>query len=344
MTVDLQYILKQFVIDTSEFEITDFGTGLIHRTYLVSKNNEPVYILQEINTAVFKSPETIAENLESLSEFLNNRNQQVFFPVNLKTLSGNSYCINQGNYYRLTKFVAGSHSIDFCATPNDAFEAAMQFGKFTAAFKDFDVQKIKPSIPQFHDLSFRWKQFSDSLTNGNKDRIIFAEKEISQIQQEYHLVQKFDEISISTYFKQRVTHHDTKISNVLFDERGKGICVIDLDTVMPGYFISDLGDMFRTYLAFSSEEEVDFTKIIVRPDFYKALVHGYLENMSDQMTPEEIDQIDYAGEFMIYMQALRFLTDFLNDDIYYGTKYELNNYNRTINQLVLLEQFRNIKK
>lgn len=344
MGLDLQYIFNQFVIETTGFEITKFGTGLIHGTYLVSQNNKPVYILQEINTAVFKSPETIAANLESLSVFLNERNQQIFFPVAQKTLSGNSYCIEQGKYYRLTKFVEGSHSIDSCVTPNDAYEAALQFGKFTAAFKDFDVSKINPTIPQFHDLSFRWKQFSDSLANGNKDRIKFAEKEISQITQDYKIVQKFNEIKVSASFKQRVTHHDTKISNVLFNEEGKGVCVIDLDTVMPGYFISDLGDMFRTYLASATEEEVDFSLIIARPDFYKALVQGYLENMSDQMTTEEIDQIDYAGEFMIYMQALRFLTDFLNDDIYYGTKYELNNYNRTVNQLILLDQFRKIKK
>jgi Ser/Thr protein kinase RdoA (MazF antagonist) len=343
MSLDLQYIFKQFVSDTDGFEIIKFGTGLIHGTYLVSKKNNPLYILQEINTSVFKSPDTIAANLSSLSDFLNERDKHVFFPVAQKTLLGNSYCIEQGKYYRLTKFVAGSHSIDSCVTSTDAYEAALQFGKFTAAFKDFDVSTIKPTIPQFHDLTFRWKQFLDSLINGNKYRIKFAEKEINQIKQDYHIVEKFEEIKVSTSFKQRVTHHDSKISNVLFNEEGKGVCVIDLDTVMPGYFISDLGDMFRTYLASATEEEVDFSKITARPDFYKALIQGYLENMSDKMTGEEISQIDYAGEFMIYMQALRFLTDFLNDDIYYGTKYELHNYNRTINQLVLLDQFRKIK-
>jgi Ser/Thr protein kinase RdoA (MazF antagonist) len=139
-------------------------------------------------------------------------------------------------------------------------------------------------------------------------------------------------------FKLRVTHHDTKISNVLFDADGKGLCVIDLDTVMPGYFISDVGDMMRTYLSPVSEEENEFGKIEVRDDFYKAIVQGYYNEMKDELTETEKKYFFYAGTFMIYMQALRFLTDYLNDDIYYGAKYPRHNFVRAKNQVVLLEQ------
>src|SRR5437762_4451273 len=120
----------------------------------------------------------------------------------------------------------------------------------------------------------------------------------------------------SKEFKMRVTHDDTKISNVLFNENGKAICVIDLDTVMPGYFISDVGDMMRTYLSPVSEEEKDFDKIIIRDDFYKAIVDGYAKEMNDELTEVERKHFFYSGQFMIYMQALRFLTDHLNDDAY----------------------------
>ena len=329
-------------MDAPGYEINKFGDGLIHGTYLVSKNNESKYILQELNTAVFKSPETIASNLEMLSSFLEKESEEVFFPMAQHTIQGASYVVENGRYFRLTPFVAGSHSINSCSTPEEAYEASFQFGKFTAAFKDFDANSLNPTIPQFHDLNFRWNQFLDALQHGNKERMYFAQKEINQLKNDYAIVEKYLAILQSSSFLTRVTHHDTKINNVLFNKQGMGVCVIDLDTVMAGYFISDLGDMFRTYLSSANEEETDFEKINARPAFYKALVEGYLDNMQDQMTDEEQSQIPYAGEFMIYMQALRFLTDFLNNDSYYGIAYELNNFNRAKNQLVLLSQFRRI--
>ena len=137
-------------------------------------------------------------------------------------------------------------------------------------------------------------------------------------------------------FKKRVTHHDTKISNVLFDAQDKGLCVIDLDTVMPGYFISDAGDMMRTYLSPAGEEETDYSKIDVRENYFDAIVQGYLSEMKDELSAEEKKYFVYAGKFMIYMQALRFITDYLNNDIYYGASYELHNLNRATNQLTLL--------
>jgi len=122
----------------------------------------------------------------------------------------------------------------------------------------------------------------------------------------------------------------------------KGICVIDLDTVMPGFFISDLGDMFRTYLSPANEEEKDMNLVEARREFYQAIIEGYKERMADQMSTDEIKHLNYAGEFMIYMQALRFFTDFLNNDIYYNTQYPDNNLVRTLNQLKLLKSFRGI--
>jgi Ser/Thr protein kinase RdoA (MazF antagonist) len=151
------------------------------------------------------------------------------------------------------------------------------------------------------------------------------------------IVTEYRRIQNDPQFKLRVTHHDTKISNVLFDQWGKGLCVIDLDTVMPGYFISDVGDMMRTYLSPVSEEEKDFTRIQVRDEFYKAIVRGYYTQMKDELTSAEKNHFFYAGQFMIYMQALRFLTDHINEDVYYGARYPGQNLVRAGNQLRLLE-------
>ncbi len=153
------------------------------------------------------------------------------------------------------------------------------------------------------------------------------------------IVEVFEAIKANPGFKLRVMHHDTKISNVLFNAENKGACVIDLDTVMPGYFISDVGDMMRTYLSPVTEEESDFDKIKVRDEYFKAIADGYLNKMRDKLSETEKAHFVYAGKFLIYMQAIRFLTDYLNNDAYYGSKYEGHNLMRAKNQIVLLQRF-----
>jgi Ser/Thr protein kinase RdoA (MazF antagonist) len=158
------------------------------------------------------------------------------------------------------------------------------------------------------------------------------------LQKHVNIVSTYERIKTMPQFKLRVTHHDTKISNVLYDKNDKSICVIDLDTVMPGYFISDIGDMMRTYLSPVSEEEQDLAKVCIRDDFYKAIVDGYYGQMKGELTEAEKGFFFYAGTFMIYMQALRFLTDHINNDIYYGARYEGHNLIRAKNQIALLEE------
>lgn len=137
----------------------------------------------------------------------------------------------------------------------------------------------------------------------------------------------------------RVIHHDSKINNVLFDRKNNGLCVIDLDTDMPGYFISDVGDMMRTYLSPVDEEEQDLSKIEIREDFFKAIVEGYFEEMGATLSKVEKELFVYAGKFLIYTQAIRFLTDYLNNDSYYGEKYDGHNLTRATNQMLLLEKY-----
>ncbi|MFN5022269.1 MAG: phosphotransferase enzyme family protein [bacterium] len=334
------HILSQYFSDAASHHIDLFGNGLIHKTYTVSTGSSPEYILQEVNTSVFKTPLNIASNLEALSNFLEQNGREVFYPTPLPTITGEPYAIESGSFFRLTPFVKGTYTVDACSTAEQAYEAALQFGKFTAAFKGMDVSILKPTIPRFHDLSFRWEQFTEAMQNGNKDRIQLAAKVIEQIQNDFKIVTRYQSIVSSSQFLQRVTHHDTKINNVLLNGEGKGVCVIDLDTVMSGLLISDLGDMFRTYLSPGNEEGTDLSQVYVRPDFHKAIIAGYLEHMKDQLNKEELDAVNYAGEFMIYMQALRFLTDFLNDDTYYGIKYPMNNYDRTVNQMALLDHYK----
>ena len=150
-------------------------------------------------------------------------------------------------------------------------------------------------------------------------------------------MKEYEALKASGNLKLRVTHHDTKINNVLFDDENKGICVIDLDTLMPGYFISDVGDMIRTYISPFGEDEKDLSKLEMREDYFTAIAEGYLSEMFDELNEAELQHFVFAGKFMIYMQALRFLSDYLNNDVYYGSKYEGHNFIRATNQVHLLK-------
>jgi thiamine kinase-like enzyme len=256
-------------------------------------------------------------------------------PLSLQNKKQILYIPNEG-YFRIFPFVKSSKNYTVVHSPKQAFEAAAQFGLFTKNLENFDVATLNTIIPHFHNLNLRYQQFEQSLINGNVRRVDECKTEINFLLQQKEIVSKYNTLIANPNFKLRVTHHDTKISNVLFDDKDNGLCVIDLDTVMPGYFISDVGDMMRTYICPVSEEEIDTNKIIIRKDYYNAIEDGYLSKMDLILTNEEKDNFHFSGEFMIYMQALRFLTDYINDDVYYGAKYDKHNYNRAKNQIVLL--------
>ena len=331
-------ILKAFGFDKIGATIKNFGSGLINDTWIVEDGSYN-YILQRINHHVFKSPEAIAYNIDSIGNYLAATFPAYKFTMPIHTTHGSSMKFIEGEgYFRMFEFVKDSHSIDVVKTPGQAYEAAQQFGRFTKLLQGFEVANLKTTIPDFHNLSLRYNQFLDALKNGNQERIKETAALTKTLLSYIDIVHDYEKIKLSKDFKLRVTHHDTKISNVLFDKMGKGICVIDLDTVMPGYFISDVGDMMRTYLSPVSENEKDFTKIEIREEFYEAVVKGYFEEMKEVLTETEQKYFFYAGSFIIYMQALRFLTDYINDDIYYGSSYPSHNLVRAGNQTVLLER------
>jgi Ser/Thr protein kinase RdoA (MazF antagonist) len=334
----LDGVLEVFGFDPAITEVKPLGEGLINHTYKLQAGGDE-FVLQKINTAVFKKPAAIAHNIKRVSNYLETHHPNYYFVTPIVSVHGNQMeCVENG-YYRVFPYVHGSHAKTVVNNEAQAYEAGHQFGLFTSALNDFNASDLQITIPDFHNLTLRYQQFSASLETGNGDRIAQASIEIKYLQDQKWITDFYETIKANPNFKLRATHHDTKISNLLFDANDKGICVIDLDTLMPGYFISDLGDMFRTYLCAVSEEETDFEKISVRPAIYKAIVKGYLHGANNMLSKDESEQIFYAGQFMIYMQALRFLTDFINNDVYYGAKYPLHNYNRACNQIKLLKDY-----
>jgi len=337
MNIDgMEEILKAFDLQGAKLEA--FGTGLINHTWKVSTAGRN-YILQKINDHVFKQPQDIAYNIRLVADYIKEKHPDYLFIAPIVTRGGNDivFCKEKG-WFRLMPFVENSFTFDIVQTPDQAYEAARQFGKFTRMLCGFDASKLKITIPHFHDLELRYQQFLNAVSHGNKERITESKDIINSLLQYKSIVDEYQNSVRHHRFNLRVAHHDTKISNVLFDKTNKGLCVIDLDTLMPGYFISDVGDMMRTYLSPVSEEEKEFEKIIVRYAFYQAIVEGYNEEMKDELTPVERNYFLFAGKFMIYMQALRFLTDHLNNDTYYEAKYEGHNLVRAKNQATLLQQ------
>ena len=330
-------ILQAYGIVAGDSRIEPLVSGLINRTWKITSGSDQ-YILQQVNTNVFRKPYELDENISKLKQYLTEFNPDYLFVAPLKSRHSKGIVQDQLDYFRLYPFVLGSHTINVVTTPGQAYEAAFQFGKFTQLLSGFDASKLHFTIPDFHNLTLRYQQFEKALEQGNTERIKESNQLISDINSHRHILDSFERLNQSALVKHRVTHHDTKISNVLFDQDNKGICVIDLDTVMSGYFISDLGDMMRTYLSPANEEERDFAKIEVRDDFFRAIVDGYLRCMKKELTNEEQGLIFYSGLFLIYMQAIRFLTDYFNNDTYYGASYPDQNFVRAGNQICLLKQ------
>jgi len=338
----IENILDEFGFDATNTQVSAFGSGLINNTWMI-RNGDREFILQRINDFVFTRPGDIAYNIRLMADWLGKNHPEYFFVIPLPTTSGSDLVKNDKGYFRIFPFVPGSHTIDTVQDPAQAYEAAVQFGRFTRMLAGMDAQQLRTTIPDFHNLTLRYKQFQKAIREGDERRREQSKTEIDFLSSHGDIVTKFEQIQSDPEFSIRVIHHDTKISNVLFDSRNKGICVIDLDTTMPGYFISDLGDMFRTYLSPVSEEEKDFDKIVIRKEYYDAIVKGYLSQMGEILSTREKEALVYAGKFMIYMQALRFLADYLNNDIYYGSKYEGHNFIRAKNQIVLLQRLMEIE-
>jgi Ser/Thr protein kinase RdoA (MazF antagonist) len=320
---------------SSQAIIQPINGGLINSTWKIV-DGEKELVLQQINTGVFKHPQLIAENTQLLHQHLASIRSDYFLVSAIPTKNGSLLLEKVSKVFRLLPFVKNSHTISVVQTPEQAYEASFQFGLFTKVFERFDPRTLHVTIPHFHDLSLRYKQFETSVAAGNRERVAQCASEIELLQSFFYLVKEYEAFVGSPHAKLRVTHHDTKISNVLFNDLNKGICVIDLDTVMPGYFFSDVGDMMRTYLSPAGEEERDLTKLMVRSGFFMAIAEGYFSAMGDAFSQPEREAFAKSGLWLTYMQALRFLTDYLNSDVYYGAEYQHQNLVRARNQSTLL--------
>lgn len=324
----------------TDFSTETLGGGLINHTFRVNVNGNEPFLLQQINRNVFPQPLDVQENYIRIWEYARKHANGVRLPAPLFTKDAASmYIDDHENHWRAFEFLQHTRSYPVAGTPAQAAETARTFAAFTASFGAFDAAQLKPVIPGFHDLALRYQQFETSLQHGNTARMKSTAAMIRALQERSRYRDLYTSIIHSADYPVRVMHHDAKIANILFGEAdGQVICPVDFDTVMPGYFFSDLGDMIRSMASCVDENSTELETLCIRTDFYKAILDGYLSVMAAQFTETEKRNIHYAGIIMTYMQALRFLTDYLNNDIYYRISHPEHNHERALNQLTLLEK------
>ncbi|SEW54748.1 Phosphotransferase enzyme family protein [Chitinophaga arvensicola] len=333
-------ILQAFGLEPEGLNVRKFGSGHINNTFLLEKKQDGSrYVLQKINVNVFKEPGVIAANQRMAADYLAVHHPGYLFITPIPTVNGEELFVIDNEYWRLIPFIADSVTVDQADNPKQAYEAARQFGRLASYLSGIDLKPFKASIPNFHNLTLRYSAFQEAIRTAKEDRKAAAEEMIEDFLRYSDIAVTYEQLKTNPEFRDHLMHHDTKINNVLLNkDTYEGICVCDLDTLMPGKIISDLGDMVRTYVCPVSEEEKDFSQIVIREEYYEALMQGYLAEIGGTLTKVEKEQLFFAGKFMIYMQGIRFLTDYLNGDVYYPIKYPTHNYDRAKNQLVLLQR------
>lgn len=341
----LKFIFEQFdhieVFKTFE----ELSSGHINDTYLLTTQSGKQFILQRINEGVFKDVPGLIANKVSVSKHLQKKLKHLS-EAELKrrvlTFIGTKkgifyYQDKDGNFWNVMVYIEGSLTFETVKNEEIAYEGGKLFGEFLNLTSDFDAKKLIEVIPNFHNMAFRYAQFDTALKEASEQRIEQAQTLIQKVQDlkaEMHILQNLKD---TKKIKLRVTHNDTKISNALFDQNKKGLCVIDTDTVMPGIIHYDFGDAIRTICNTAAEDEQNLDLVNFNLEFYKAYVKGFLEKTNSSLSTLEIKYLPLGAKTMTFIMALRFLTDFLNDDVYYKTEYPEHNLDRSRNQFKLIE-------
>lgn len=335
----LAVILEHFLPDGVLIKVQKYGSGHINNTFFCiihTKGQDRRFILQRINTNIFKDPVGLMNNIAIVNTHLSRKPfpQQVLHTVSDNT--GNPlYLDSTGAHWRLFPFIEQSKSFNTAPSIAIAEEAARTFGQYLYFLADLDLHDLIETIPDFHNIVLRFRRFSRVLEENVRDRAKTCKDTIEKIQYFQSIGTQMERLELPL----RLTHNDTKINNVLFHKESlKGICVVDLDTLMPGTWLFDYGDMVRTFVPTVSEEEPDSKKVELRLDYFEAMTKGFLKALGPKLASIEREYLLFGAKAIIFEQALRFLTDFLKGDVYYPVKYQAQNLNRAKNQLVLLEQ------
>ncbi len=348
---DIKHIIKKFCFRGKYVSAEEMTSGNINATYRLQYLQEDgstiLYVLQKINTVAFRNPEELMANIQLVVNHItaararlhkdSDRRVLEFIP----TKEGKYlYKDENGGYWRADIFINDATAYNSIEDPRHFYEAGRAFGKFQRYLSDFPAEKLAATIPYFHHTTKRFYAFVAAVAEDRAGRVSGLSEEIDFFFDRRKLMNKIIELTEAGVLPERVTHNDTKLNNVLIDDRtGKAICVIDLDTVMPGSILYDYGDAIRYGACTAAEDEPDTAKIGVDMNLFRLFTDAFVSEIASTITEEEIRHLPLGVLVMTCELAMRFLTDYINGDEYFKVKYPEHNLVRARAQIKLLTEF-----
>jgi len=344
----LSSLISEFKVDAQIASVKPFGSGHINDTYRII-NNDPNgidYLLQRVNHHVFRDVPVLMQNLVNVTNHL----KQMLLTIQgadiekevltiVETKNNQPYFKDEdGNYWRIFHFLKNTRSYDQVETEKQAFEGGKAFGRFQALLSDLDTSLVKDTIPDFHNIESRLSKFLIAIDKNAVGRLNQVLPEIEFINIRANKMNEILSSGRAGNLPQRIVHNDTKFNNVLLDSEDKAQCVIDLDTVMAGYVAYDFGDSIRTIINTTAEDEADLKLIGLKITLFEAYTKGYLQEAIDFLTEAEINSLFKGVLLLPYIQAVRFLTDYLEGDHYFKIHSPDHNLQRTRAQLALVKK------
>ncbi len=344
--LDIKRLFSSFDTGDAFVSAKAYGNGHINDTYRVT-GERGIYTLQRINTYVFKDPTGVMENIHGVTSHIRRKYEAAGIDASRRTLrviktnEGGLFTETDEGVYRMFTFVDGAVTHRVARDPAVFARAAQAFGRFQSMLADYPAEKLCETIKEFHNTPVRYANFLRALDRDVMGRAASVLPEIEYVKANADFYSAVTDGIAQGAVPLRVTHNDTKLDNVLFDEEtGEGICVIDLDTVMPGSMLYDYGDALRVGMNPAAEDEKDLSKVSASLPMYRAFTEGYLSELGGVLTERELSLMPIAGRLMTLECAMRFLTDYLEGDVYFKTAYEGQNLRRTRVGLKLAEDMR----
>jgi hypothetical protein len=348
LTFDFPFLINQFAITGTAGAVTPHGSGHIHDTFRVqnAQAGQPDYLLQRINHHIFKDVPALMENIRQVTAHLREKvaaqpggrpDKEVLTLI--PAIAGPDYYQDEaGNYWRMFLFLGDTNCYDLVETPQQAFEGGKAFGRFQALLADFPVAQLHETIPDFHNIQSRLQLFQAAIARDPRGRVREVAPEIAAIEERAARMSQIYFLGQSGQLPQRITHNDTKFNNVLLDQANRAQCVIDLDTVMPGYVAYDFGDAIRTTVNTAAEDEPDPARISVNMELFTGFTAGFLAETSAFLSETEIASLAKGVLLLPYIMGLRFLTDYIDGDHYYKIHFPDHNLQRSRAQLNLVKK------
>jgi len=351
--IDFHKITANFCFPGELIAANPYGSGHINDTYAAvfreKGGNTRRYIIQRINHMVFKSPEKLMENIDGITKHLRmkivsaggdpERETLNIIP----TLSGESfYKTDEGDYWRSYIFIEDARTYDVVENERHFYAAGKAFGRFQEHLSDFQAEKLYETIPDFHHTGRRYDAFIQAVEKDSMNRAAEVKEEIEFVTRRSEDAWILVNMMKNGALPLRVTHNDTKFNNVMIDDKsGEGICVIDLDTVMPGSALYDFGDSIRSGANPAAEDERDLSEVWMELSLYENFTQGYLESARAFLTPAELENMPYAAKLMTLECGIRFLADYLNGDVYFKVHRQGHNLDRARTQFKMVVDMEN---